>query len=61
MGRGNKEIKAVLHLPDNERTIHRFEKKLCDFYTAQVEKELRHLSKEKKLEVLQELLTGFSA
>ena len=52
MGQKKKEIKAVLHLPENVNTIRRFEKKMCDFYAAQVEQRLQSLPKEKKLEVL---------
>lgn len=60
MGQKKKEIKAVLHLPDNEYSKRRFEEKIFDFYTAQVEKRLSSLPKEKKLEVLDIMLSSYS-
>ncbi len=59
MGREKKEIKAVLHLPENERSIGRFEKKVCDFYVARVEQRLTSLPRAKKLEVLDIMLGSF--
>ena len=60
MGRIKKEIKAVLHLPESENAIRQFEQKICDFYVAQVEQKLRSLPKEKKLEVLDIILSSYS-
>ena len=60
MGRIKKEIKAVLHLPESENAIRQFEKKICDFYIAQVEQKLRSLPKEKKLEALDIILASYS-
>ena len=60
MGRKTKEIKAVLHLPDNEHAIRQFEKKICNFYTKQVEQRLGPLPKERKLEALQALIKNYS-
>ena len=60
MGRIKKEIKAVLHMPESEHAIRQFEKKICDFYVAQVEQKLHSLPKEKKLEVLDIILSSYS-
>lgn len=60
VGRAKKEIKAVLHLPENEYAIRQFEKKICDFYATQVEQRLRFLQKEKKLEVLDIMISNYS-
>jgi hypothetical protein len=60
VGQKRKEIKAVLHLPENEQAIRQFEKKICDFYAAQVEQRLHSLPKEKKLEVLKIMLSSFN-
>ena len=59
VGQKKKEIKVVLHLPENEQAIRRFEKKMCDFYANQVEKMLHSLPKEKKLETLQSMISSF--
>jgi len=58
MGRQKKEIKAVLVLPKSEKALRQFEKKICDFYAAQVEQRLQSLPKEKKLEVIDALLAS---
>jgi len=60
VSRIKKEIKAVLHLPESENAIRQFEKKICDFYVAQVEQKLRPLPKERKLEVLDIMLSSYS-
>ena len=59
MSRKKKEITAVLHLPESEQAIRQFEKRICDFYVAQVEKRIRSLPKEQKLEVIDALLLHF--
>ena len=59
MGQKKKEIKAILHLPDGEDAKRQFEKKISDFYIAQVEQRLRPLPKEKKLEVLNIMLANY--
>jgi len=56
MKRHKKEIKAVIVMPENKNTLRQFEKKLNDFYIAQVEKRIQHLPKEQKLEVIDALL-----
>ena len=58
MRRQKKEIKAVLHLPKSDQAIRQFEKRMCDFYAAQVEKRLHSLPKEQKLEVLDAMLSS---
>ena len=58
-GRKPKEIKAVLHLPDNEQVIQQFGKKMADFYAAQVEKRLQSMPKERKLEIVQGLMDNY--
>ena len=60
MKRQKKEIKAVLHLPKSDQAIRQFEKRMCDFYAAQVEKRLHSLPKEQKLEVLDAILSSTS-
>ncbi len=59
MGQKTRVIKAVLHLPKNERAVRQFEKKLCDFYASQVELKLVSLPKCKKLEVLDIMLSNY--
>lgn len=58
-----KKITAVLHLPETEAGIRSFEKKICSFYCAQVEKQLHtySLSKEEKLEVVQSLMEEYKS
>ena len=58
MRRQKKEIKAVLHLPKSGQAIRQFEKRMCDFYAALVEKRLHSLPKEQKLEVLDAMLSS---
>ena len=58
MGRQRKEIKAVLCLPKSGKALHQFEKRMSDFYAAQVEKRLQSLPKEQKLEVIDALLAS---
>lgn len=62
MGRKCKEIKAVLYLPESENGICHFDKKICDFYAAQVEKKLHssNLTKQQKLEILHLLMDDYS-
>ncbi len=60
MGQKTKEIKVVLHLPDNEYAIQRFEKKICDFYASQVEQKLRSMPKERKLEIIDAILSHYA-
>ena len=60
MGRQRKEIKAVIVPPKNKQAIRQFEKRMCDFYAAQVEKRLHSLPKEKKLEVLDSLISVYT-
>ena len=55
-----KEIKAVLHLPESEHAIRRFEKKICDFYTNLIEQKLRSLPKENKLAIIDVMIEGFN-
>jgi len=59
VGWTKKEIKAVLHLPESEHAINQFEKKICDFYVAQVEQKLHSLPKDKKLEVLDIIISSY--
>jgi hypothetical protein len=61
VGRKSQEIKAVLHLPESEIGMRRFEKKMGDFYASQVEKRLLPLPKKQKLEVLQALIDNFAS
>lgn len=63
MGRKYKEIKAVLYISESENGKRRFEKKICDFYAAQVEKKLHsyNLTKQQKLEILQLLMDDYTA
>lgn len=63
MGQKYKEIKAVLYIPESESGKRCFEKKICDFYAAQVEKNLHsyNLTKQQKLEVLQLLMDDYTA
>jgi len=58
MSRQKKEIKAILHLPKSEHAQRQFEKKMCDFYIAQVEKRIQSLPKQQKLEVVDALLVS---
>ena len=58
MGRQRKEIKAVIVPPKSKQGIRQFEKRICDFYAAQVEQRLRSLPKEQKLEVIDALLAS---
>jgi len=58
MGRQRKEIKAVIVPPKCKQGMRQFEKKICDFYAAQVEQRLRSLPKEQKLEVIDALLAS---
>lgn len=60
VARKTNEIKAVMHLPESETAIRQFEKKICNFYAAQVEKKLCSLPKKEKLEVLQNLIENFT-
>jgi len=60
VGRQKKEIRAVLVLPKSENALRQFEKKICDFYVTQVERRLQSLPKEKKLEVLDMILSSYS-
>ena len=61
MGRSKKEIRAVLHLPDNEQALRQFEKKICDFYAAQVERKLHSLPKDKKIEIVDALIANYES
>ena len=56
MRRQKKEIKAVIMPPKNEQTLRLFEKRMSEFYVAQVEKQLLPLPKEQKLRVIDTLL-----
>jgi len=58
MRRQRKEIKAVLVPPKSENAKRLFQKRMCDFYVAQVEQRLRSLPKEQKLEVIDALLAS---
>jgi len=58
MSRCKKEIKAVIVPPKSERAKQAFQKKMCDFYAAQVERRLQSLPKEQKLEVIDALLAS---
>jgi len=53
-----KEIKAVLVLPNSERALKQFEKRLCDFYSSKVEQQLHSLPKKEKLEVLEMMISN---
>ncbi|GHU81383.1 hypothetical protein FACS1894191_8230 [Clostridia bacterium] len=48
------EIKVVLHLPETDIGVDIFRRKLCDFYSTQIEKRIHTypLEKEEKLEIL---------
>ncbi len=59
MGQKKKEIRVVLHLPDSQYAIRQFEKKIIDFYVLQVERRLASLPKEKKLKVLDIMLSDY--
>ena len=59
MGRKRKPITVVVHPPESERAMRRFEKTMCDFYIKQVEQRLRPLPKEYKLEALDTLISSF--
>jgi hypothetical protein len=59
MARKTQEITAVLHLPESEEALRRFEDTMCKFYTAQVEKRLQHLPKEQKLEFIGVLMENY--
>jgi hypothetical protein len=59
--RAKKEIKAVLHLPDNEQAIRQFEKKLCDFYASQIEKRISSFPKAKKIEVIDAIISHYDS
>ena len=63
MGRKSKEIKAVLHPSNTEAGKRSYEKKICDFYAAQVGKKLHsyNMSKKQRLEILQLLMDNFNA
>jgi len=58
MPRQKKQIKAVLVLPESGQSKGVFEKRICDFYAAQVERRLLHLPKEQRLEVIDALLAA---
>ena len=60
MGQKKKEIKAILHLPESKPAIRRFEKTICDFYAAQVEQRLNPLPMERKLEVIDIMLSNYN-
>lgn len=60
VGKKKKEIRAVLHLPENENAMRQFEKKICDLYISLVEQKLHSLPKEKKLEVIDAILLNQS-
>ncbi len=51
-------IKVALHMPENEHALRQFEKRICEFYSAQVERRLSALPKEKQLEVLDIIISG---
>ena len=57
---GKKEVNVVLHLPKNEYAVRQFEKKICDFYVAQVEQKLASFPKKKKIEVINAILANYS-
>ena len=59
MGRQKKEIKAILCLPKSEHIIYQFEKRMGDFYAAQVERGLRPLPKEEKIEALDAIISSY--
>jgi len=58
MPRQEKQIKAIIVLPEGAHGKRIFEKRICDFYAAQVEQRLHSLPKEQKLEVLDTLLAA---
>lgn len=62
MGRRCKEIKVTLHSPESENGLRCFEKRICDFYAAQVEKKLNYcdFTKQQKLELLQLLMDNYN-
>ncbi len=61
MNQKRREIKAVLHMPDNENAIRRFEQRICNFYTTQVEHRLATMTKEKKIEVLDIMIAQYAS
>lgn len=50
------KITASIIPPKNKQTLHSFNKKICDFYAAQVEQHLQPLPKTEKLKVIEDLL-----
>jgi len=54
-----KEIKAILYLPDDAKSLTSFEEKIRAFYIAQIEKRLQPLQKAQRMEVLQELIDNY--
>jgi len=50
-----------MHFPESPKAIAEFESKICDFYVAQVEKQLNllDLKKEQKIEVINGLANDF--
>jgi len=50
-----------MHLPESPKAIAEFESKICDFYVAQVEKQLNllELKKEQKVEIIKGLANDF--
>jgi hypothetical protein len=55
-----KPIKAVLYLPENKYTVQKIEKKLCDFYIVQLEKNIHALPKTQKLDVVKNFIGHYS-
>ena len=58
MGKQKKEITAVIIPPKSEHAKQQFQKKMSDFYAAQVEKRLLSLPKEQKLQIIDALITS---
>jgi len=55
-----KEIKAILYLPDDAKSLTSFEEKIRAFYITQIEKRLQPLQKVQRMEVLQELIDNYN-
>jgi len=58
MSRQKKEIKVVIVPPKSEHAKQQFQKRMSDFYAAQVERQLQPFPKEQKLKIIDELLAS---
>ena len=62
MGRKRQQITAILHLPESEAAVMQFSKKICEFYSVQVEKKLHSLdiTKQEKLAIISSLMNDLT-